>query len=128
MNKLRAILTYIGASLAIVVGLIFAFLEFRSLLTGDFTLMNIPVASLFTYLCKGLYFASIIVLSVFVIIFTAKKKDICLVLFACSIALFIGAFITLIHFEYYVSLVIILVTAILVGVTASSFFKKKANI
>ena len=127
MNKLKSILVYSGASLAILVSFIFAFLELRSLFAGDFTLMNSGVAAFFTFLFKGLYFLSIIALAIFIIIFRVKHKEMCLVLFASSIALFIGAFISFAHFEYFVSLLLMLVTSFLVAITALGFFKKTNN-
>ena len=125
MNKLKSILVFSGAGLAILVSFVFAFLELRSLFAGDFTLMNNSAMSFFSYLFKGLFFLSIIALAVFIIIFKVKNKEMCLVLFSCSIALLVGAFISLIHFEYFVSLLFILITGILVAIVAIGFFKKK---
>ena len=75
MNKLKSVLVFLGAGLAILVSFIFAFLELRSLFAGDFTLMNNSAMSFFVYLFKGLYFLSIIALAIFIIIFKVKNKD-----------------------------------------------------
>ena len=117
MRVLRSILTFAGVGLAFLVSFVFGFLEMRSIFAGDFALMNNQFISFLSYLFKGLYFWGISTLAVFIFIFTIKKKDICLVLFA-------GAFITFAHFEYFVTLIFIAITAILVAITAVGFFKK----
>ena len=123
MSKLKSVLVYIGSGFAGLVGTIFGFLELRSVYAGDYNLMNVPPASYFSYAFKGLYFLGIVALAVLIIIFEAKKKEMCFALFALSIALLIGALISLLHFEYYISLAFVFVTGILVAITTIGFFK-----
>ena len=110
---------------AALVALVFAFVELRSLFAGDFLLMNSPFLGALAYFLRGLYFLLIITLCVFIVLFRLNHKKICIILFASAIALFIGAFISLVFYDYYVSLVIILITSILVAITAIGFFKKE---
>ena len=125
MRILKAALVYLGLAIASLVALVFAFVELRSLFAGDFLLMNSPFLGAFAYLLRGLYFLLIITLCVFIVLFRLNHKKICIILFASAIALFIGAFISLVFYDYYVSLVIILITSILVAITAIGFFKKE---
>ena len=125
MRILKAALVYLGLAIASLVALVFAFVELRSLFAGDFLLMNSPFLGALAYFLRGLYFLLIITLCVFIVLFRLNHKKICIILFASAIALFIGAFISLVFYDYYVSLVIILITSILVAITAIGFFKKE---
>ena len=125
MKILKAVLVYLGLTIASLVALVFAFVELRSLFAGDFLLMNSPFLGALAYFLRGLYFLLIITLCVFIVLFRLNHKKICIILFASAIALFIGAFISLVFYDYYVSLVIILITSILVAITAIGFFKKE---
>lgn len=127
MKIVKVILLYAGLTIASLVGLIFIFVEFRSLFAGDFTLFDNQFLGFLIYLCRGLYFASIIALCVFIVLFRAHKKKICIVLFIMALALLVGALLTLIHFAYYISLVLVAVTSILVIITAIEFFKKEED-
>ena len=125
MKILKEVLIYLGISVALLVAFIFAFLEFRSLFAGDFLLFNKPFLGGLAYFLRGLYFLLIITLCVFIVLFRIHHKKICIILFAGSISLLIGAFLSLVFYDYYVSLVIILITAILVAITSIGFFKKE---
>ena len=125
MKILKAVLVYLGLAIASLVALVFAFVELRSLFAGDFLLMNSPFLGALAYFLRGLYFLLIITLCVFIVLFRLNHKKICIILFASAITLFIGAFISLVFYDYYVSLVIILITSILVAITAIGFFKKE---
>ena len=125
MRILKAVLTYLGLSIASLVGFIFAFLEFRSLFAGDFLLMNSPFFGALAYFLRGLYYLLIITLCVFIVLFRTHNKKICIILFAAAVSLLVGALISLAFYDYFVSLVVILVTAILVVITSIGFFKKE---
>ena len=125
MKILKSVLVYLGLSLASLIALIFAFLELRSLFAGDFLLFNNAFLGALAYFLRGLYYLLIIALCVFIVLFRTHHKKICIILFAASISLLIGAFITLMFYDYYISLVVILITAILVVITSLGFFKKE---
>ena len=125
MKVLERILVYIGLVLASIVGTLFLFVEWRSLFAGDFLLFNSPFLGALAYFLRGLYFLLIITLSVFIVLFRTHHKKICIILFASAVSLLVGALLSLLFYDYYVSLVIILVTTILVAITAVGFFKKE---
>ena len=125
MNILKNILLYACLTIVSVVALVFAFVEFRSLFAGDFSLFNNAFVGFLTYLFRGLYFLLIITLVVFIILFKTHQKKICVILFAGAVSLLIGALLTLLFYDYFVSLVIIFITALLVGVTGVGFFSKE---
>ena len=124
MKILERVLVYLGLTLASIVALLFTFVEWRSLFAGDFLLFNNPFLGALSYFLRGLYFLLILTLCVFIVLFRTHHKKICIILFAGAVSLLVGAFFTLLFYEYYVSLVIILVTSILVAITAVGFFKK----
>ena len=125
MKILKIVLVYLGITIASIVGFLFTFLEWRSLFAGDFLLFNNAFLGALAYFLRGLYFLLIITLCVFIVLFRINHKKICIILFAASISLLIGAFLSLVFYDYYVSLVIIAVNAILVAITAIGFFKKE---
>ena len=125
MRILERVLVYLGLALASIVALLFTFVEWRSLFAGDFLLFNNPFLGALSYFLRGLYFLLILTLCVFIVLFRTHHKKICIILFAGAVSLLVGAFFTLLFYEYYVSLVIILVTSILVAITAVGFFKKE---
>ena len=125
MRLVKSILVYLGLAIASLVALVFAFVELRSLFAGDFLLFNNPFLGALAYLLRGLYFLLIITLCVFIVLFRVHKKKICIILFAAAISLLIGAFLSLIFYDYYVSLVIIFITLILMAITSIGFFKKE---
>ena len=125
MKILERVLVYLGLTLASIVALLFTFVEWRSLFAGDFLLFNSPFLGALSYFLRGLYFLLILTLCVFIVLFRTHHKKICIILFAGAVSLLVGAFLSLFFYDYYVSLVIILVTSILVAITAVGFFKKE---
>ena len=125
MRILERVLVYLGLALASIVALLFTFVEWRSLFAGDFLLFNNPFLGALSYFLRGLYFLLILTLCVFIVLFRTHHKKICIILFTGAVSLLIGAFLSLFFYDYYVSLVIILVTSILAAITAVGFFKKE---
>ena len=125
MRILERVLVYLGLTLTSIVALLFTFVEWRSLFAGDFLLFNSPFLGALSCFLRGLYFLSILTLCVFIVLFRTHHKKICIILFAGAVSLLVGAFLTLLFYDYYVSLVIVFVTSILVAITAVGFFKKE---
>ena len=125
MKIVKSILVYIGLVIASLIAIVFGFLQIRSLFAGDYSLMNNSTISFLGYLFRGLYFLSILALSIAIVVFRIKQKKICIILFMSSLALLVGAILSFIHFEYYVSLVVIFVCLILAIITLIGFFKKE---
>ena len=103
----------------------FIFVEFRNFFSFDFMFTNSPFASGLAYFLRGLYLLLILSLSVFTILFIANKKKICIILFATSASLFMGALLSLLFYEYYISLIIIFITLIQLIIISFGFFKKE---
>lgn len=125
MKTLKNVLIYIVMGLMGFLALPFIFVEFRNFFSFDFIYTNSPFASGLAYLLRGIYFLLILVQSVFTILFIINKKKICIILFATQASLFIGALISLLFFEYYISLIIIFVTLIQFIIISFGFFKKE---
>ena len=125
MKIVKSILVYIGLVIASLVAIVFGFLQIRSLFAGDYSLMNNSTISFLGYLFRSLYFLSILALSIAIVVFRIKQKKICVILFMSSLALLVGAFLSFIHFEYFVSLVIIFACLILAVIASIGFFKKE---
>ena len=125
MKILKAVLTYFGLVIASLIGMLFAFVELRSLFAGDFLLMNSPFLGALGYFLRGLYFLLIITLSVFIVLFRTHNKKICIILFAAAVSLLAGALLSLLFYDYFVSIVIIVASFILVAITSIGFFKKE---
>ena len=125
MKTLKNILIYIVMGLMGFLSLPFIFVEFRNFFSFDFVYTNSPFASGLAYFLRGIYFLLILVQSVFTILFIANKKKICIILFATEAALFAGALLSLLFYEYYISLIIIFVTLIQLIIISFGFFKKE---
>ena len=123
MKLFEIILKYAGLLISTLVALVFAFLEFRTLFAGDVSLANVPWMSAIQYLCRGLYFLTIIALCVFILLFNINKKNICIILFAGAVALLIGAFLSFLFYHWFVALAIVAINAITTTITAIGFFK-----
>ena len=125
MKTLKNVLIYIVMGLMGFLALPFIFVEFRNFFSFDFIYMNNPFASGLAYFLRGIYFLFILVQSVFTILFIINKKKICIILFATQASLFIGALLSLLFFEYYISLIIIFVTLMQFIIISFGFFKKE---
>ena len=125
MKTLKNVLIYIALSLMGLISLPFIFVEFRHFFSFDFLYMHQPFVSGLAYFLRGLYFLLILALAVFTILFTVAKKKYCIILFVTGVALFIGALLSLIFYEYYVSLIIIFVTLVELIIISLGFFKKE---
>ena len=127
MKIVKNVLVYVGLGLASIVVFVFMFLEWRSLFAGDHLLFNNAFLGGLAYFLRGLYYFLIIALAVFIVLFRTHNKKICIILFAASISLLIGAFLTLIFYDYFVALVVIAINLIHVVITSIGFFKKEAQ-
>ena len=125
MKTLKNILMYFAFGLTGLLAIPFVFVEFRNFFSFEFINMNSPFVNGLAYFLRGLYFLLILALAVFSILFIAKKKKFCIILFATGVALFIGALLSLLFFEYYVSLILIVVTLIQLVIISVGFFEKE---
>ena len=103
----------------------FMFVEFRAFFSFDFMYTHNPFVSGLAYLLRGIYFLLIFVQALFTILFIANKKKICIILFATQVSLFIGALLSLLFYEYYISLILIFITLVMLVIISIGFFKKE---
>ena len=125
MRTLKNILIYIVMGLMGFIAIPFIFVELRNFFCFDFLYTNNPFTSGLAYFLRSIYFLLILVQSVFTILFIINNKKICIILFATQVSLFIGALLSLIHFEYYISLIIIFITLVQLIIISIGFFKKE---
>ena len=124
MKVVKTIFISLGLFITSLLAIVFGFVEFRCLFAGDFLLMNNPAIGFLTYFFRGFYFLSIITLCVFIVLFMTHKKKICIILFADSIALFVGALLTFFFYDWFVALAVVAITLIPLIITSIGFFKK----
>ena len=127
MRILKNVLLYIAFGLLGLVSVPFLFIELRNLLSFEFLLTNNAFLTAFAYLSRAMYFLLILTLSVFAILFIAHKKKFCIILFMLGLSLFIGALLSLLFYEYYISLIIIFVTLMQLIIISVGFFKKEKD-
>lgn len=125
MKILKKVLLYFYFGLVGVVSLPFIFVELRNFFSFEFLNMNNPFLNGLAYFSRSLYFLLMLALAVFTILFIASKRQFCIILFATAVALFIGALLSLLLFEYYVSLILIVITLIQLVIISIGFFKKE---
>ena len=125
MKTLKNILIYIVMGLMGFLAIPFIFVEFRAFFSFDFLYTHNPFVSGLAYLLRGIYFLLIFVQALFTILFIANKKKICIILFATQVSLFIGALLSLLFYEYYISLILIFITLVMLVIISIGFFKKE---
>ena len=125
MKTLTNILIYIVMGLMGFVAIPFMFVEFRAFFSFDFMYTHNPFVSGLAYLLRRIYFLLIFVQALFTILFIANKKKICIILFATQVSLFIGALLSLLFYEYYISLILIFITLVMLVIISIGFFKKE---
>ena len=125
MKTLKNILLYIVLGLMGFIAIPFMFVELRNFFSFEFVNLNNPFLSGLGYFLRAMYFFLILTLSVFIILFIINNKKICIILFATSVSLFIGALLSLLFYEYYISLILIFITLVQLIIISIGFFKKE---
>ena len=125
MKTLKNILLYIVLGLMGFIAIPFMFVELRNFFSFEFVNLNNQFLSGLGYFLRAIYFFLILTLSVFTILFLFNKKKICIILFATAVSLFIGALLSLLFYEYYISLILIFITLVQLIIISIGFFKKE---
>ena len=125
MKTLKNVLLYIVLGLMGFIAIPFMFVELRNFFSFEFVNLNNPFLSGLGYFLRAMYFFLILTLSVFTILFIINNKKICIILFATSVSLFIGALLSLLFYEYYISLILIFITLVQLIIISIGFFKKE---
>ena len=119
---LRKVLSIIGCSFTALVALAFSFIEIRSIVAGDFTLMNNQISSLVGYLFRALYFLFLLALCITLIISKVKNNVFEVATFGAAAGLFIGAIVSFAFYHMIVSIAVILVALIPLIITILDVF------
>ncbi len=106
------IFAFFGLAIAIVVSMVFSFVEFRSLLAGDHHLFENPTLGGAAYLFRGLFFLSIVALCISIIVFIAMKKESFLPLFLYGTGIFIASLFSFAFYVWFIGLVIMVISFI----------------
>ena len=125
MKTLKTVLLCLALGFTGLVSLPFIFVEFRHFFSFDFIYMYNAFSAGLGYFLRGIYFLLILTLAVFTILFTIFKKKYCIILFATGLSLLLGALLSLLFYEYYVSLILIFITLIQLIIISVGFFKKE---
>ena len=127
MRIAMKILTYLGLALVSIVGLVFAFVELRSLFAGDFSLFNNPATAFVKYFFRGLYYLSLAGVSIVTIIYLIKRKETNVYLATFSAAILISSGFTVMFYVYYIAIAIVVMALILFGINYLYLPKKETN-
>lgn len=109
MKLVGRIICSILLSITILFSLVFAFIELRSLVAGDYSLMNNVTISFVTYLFRGLYFVILASFSIFLLGIYLKDKEVAFIYYFIGGCLLIGSIFSIAFYSTYVYFVIILI-------------------
>ena len=109
MKLVGRIICSILLSITILFSLVFAFIELRSLVAGDYSLMNNVTISFVTYLFRGLYFVILASFSIFLLGIYLKDKEVAFIYYLIGGCLLIGSIFIIAFYSTYVYFVIILI-------------------
>ena len=123
MNKLFAVLKYIGATFVGVVGLVFAFIEIRPIFAGDWKLMEIPAISFIEYLLRAIFFLFMFINALKVFMCVMHQRGLSLSAIVFNGALIAASAITFIFYEWYISLILVVLNSLMLVIRV--FIKEK---
>ena len=119
---LRKVLSIIGCIITILVAVIFAFIELRAVVAGDFSLMNNPTNSILRYLFRGLFYLFMFALATSILISKIKNNKIEFTAFGAAVGVFIGALISLAFYHLIVGVIVIVIALIPLLITILDLF------
>ena len=125
MNKLKSIAFYGGISLIVLISIVFAFVEIRPLIAGDFKLMNNPSMSFATYLFRGHFYLGLVALASVLLVYRSNKIKVNLIIFVFGLSMFVGSCFCFFFYDFYIALVPVTLATILSVLAGHSFFKKE---
>ena len=124
MRIVRKISLFIIASLSAVIYFAFFFIEARTLLSGDWKLMENVTSSFFEYLFRSIFFLSLLTYSIASIIFEIKNRKMPIYILIIVFGMALGLIFSFYLYDWYISLLLLDLT---VGLLLFSFFKKEGN-
>ena len=120
------ILSFIGLGIVILFSLVFTFIELRTLLAGDYALFNSPVLGFFSYFFRSVFFLGMFsnTLALAMYVGLKEEKERYLTLLIIGVGLFVGSFMSLLFYAWFIALIIIAVSLIPVIVALLNFIRK----
>ena len=100
------ILFIIGVVIISLIAILFAFIELRSLFSLDFLLFNNPIAGFFAYLSRGLFYLSMLGLTIAIVVLHILKRKIHISLQILSFVIFIGSLLSFIFYDFSIALIV----------------------
>ena len=122
MRKFLSVLAYIALSISALIVLVFATVELRTVIAGDYVLMNDPSKALAGYIFRFIYF--LFILATIFWLFESKIKKVKTIpllavmgvmIAVCSVPLFF-------FYHYYIALVLLFVNIVIAGMSLSRLF------
>ena len=114
-------LSYFHLVLVSLVAIIFAFIEFRSIFAGDFTLMQNPTSSVVGYIGRGLFYLLMLTASIILFVNKINKKRTTFLLIIFVGCLFGLSFTLFAFYVFYIALVVVIVNFFMLMITALRF-------
>ena len=112
MRHVGRIVSYLFLSITALIALVFAFIELRSLLAGDFLLMNNQATSFIGYLCRGLFFIFLMGFAVSVLIFYLLKIELSSIHYVIAVSLALASLFSVAFYTSYIYLLIVSISVI----------------
>ena len=109
MKLVGRIICSVLLSITILFSLVFAFIELRSLVAGDYSLMNNAAISFVTYLFRGLFFVILASFSLFLLGIYLKNKEVTFIYYFIGGCLLIGSIFSIAFYSTYVYFAVILI-------------------
>ncbi len=113
MKLVGRIINFVLLGITILLSIVLAFIELRSLFAGDYSLLNNPAAGFVGYLFRGLYFVIILVFSIFLLIIYLTNKEMKFIYYFIGMLLLIGSLFTVFFYSTYIYFLVILITLLM---------------
>ena len=113
MKLVGRIINIVLLGITIILSIVFSFIELRSLIAGDYSLFNNPLAGFVGYLFRGLYFAIILAFSIFLLIIYLTNKEMKFIYYFIGMLLLIGSLFTVFFYSTYIYFLVILITLLM---------------
>ena len=110
--KFQRVFSYVVLVLAGLLATVFAFIEIRSVVAGDFTLMQNPSNGAVGYICRGLFYVTMLVNVVWLFINKVNKKRTSLNLLILSGLLVLSSVTLFFFYMFAIALVVLVVNAL----------------
>ena len=104
--------SYVILVLAGLLATVFAFIEIRSVVAGDFTLMQNPTNSVVGYICRGLFYVAMLANVVWIFINKVNKKRTTLNLLILSGLLVLSSVTLFFFYMFAIALAVLVINAL----------------